>query len=309
MMNINYSTNTKELISKLDTTVNAAWKASDEQHWTDFELFSDNVKTLIKDVNAAIIEDASKAFVAIFENDGPAAFVETYFSDWFAPKYYGVTENGIMIEVREDGEQRILLSHIDKVSKKKIAAAGDWRDWLSIYVDNVARAKSKNAAGENAVFTKTALPSHLLNKRDKSEKFWKMTGNSDLTKQLNAVVRMMLPADFQPDFRFLSADNVTVMDGIFRDKDVHAMDGVHKSYVKTATAEALILRQVNTRMHNLAIDFQTGFKEKTERKNAPAKDEAKAAAPVKGGKADAPQNGALRNAESKPVPADKNTAA
>lgn len=300
MMNINYSTNTKELISKLDTTVNAVNAARKDERWTDAELFSENVKTLVKDINAAIIEDASKAFVAIFENDGPAAFVEAYFSDWFCPKYAAKDEENGVMNVNADGEQRILLSHIDKVSKKKIAAAGDWRDWLSIYVDNVARAKSKNAAGENAVFTKTALPSHLLNKRDKGDKFWKMTGNSDLTKQLNAVVRMMLPADFQPDFRFLSADNVTVADGIFRDKNVHAMDGVHKSYVKTATAEALILRQVNTRMHNLAIDFQTGFKEKTERKNAPAKDEAKATAPTKGGKTN-----------SKPVPAaeNENTAA
>lgn len=297
MMNVNYSTATQELINKLETTANAVSAAWKEGRQTDADLLTENVKTLVKDINAAIIEDTSKAFVAIFENDGPAAFIEAYFSDWFCPKYVTKDEENGAINVNADGEQRILLSHIDKVSKKKIAAAGDWRDWLSIYVDNVARGKSKNATGENAVFTKTALPSHLVAKRDKAEKHWKMTGNSDLTRQLNDIVRMMMPADFQPDFRFLSADSVTVSDGIFRDKDVHAMDGVHKSYVKTATAEALILRQVNTRMHNLAIDFQTGFKEKTERKNAPAKDDAKSTAPVKGGKTN-----------SKPVPAE-NTAA
>lgn len=283
MTNIAYSIATTELLDKLQTTVDAVNAARKDCRWTDVELFENNVKTLVKDANSAVIKDASKAFVAIFENSGSASFVEAYFKDWFCPKYaVSDDENGIMTITANGNSQRILLSHIDKVSKHKITAQGDWRDWLAIYVDNVAKGKSANAKGENAIFTKTALPSHLVEKRDKGEKFWRGSGSSDLCKQINALIRMMLPADFQPDFRLLSADQATVADSLYRDKDVHAMDGVHKSYVKTATAEALILRQVNTRIHDLSVDFVTGFKGKPERKNAPAKDDAKATAPVKG---------------------------
>lgn len=298
MRNITYSTTTQEAIKRLTDTVNAANDAIKAERWTDADLFGDSLPKLRDTANAAIIEDACTALIETFTTDGGAAFVETYFSDWFAPAYKVTkpTEQGDLYELTQDGEQRILWSQIDRLAKRKIMSNGAWLSYLQIYVDNVARAKSKNATGEAAVFTKTTLPQDLLERRDKSDKFWKGCGSSNLCKQLDTLIRMMMPADFQPTFHMLSADQNTVADALFKDKDIDAMDGVHKSYVKTKTAERLILRQINTRMNNLAIDFETGFKDKTTNQNTPKKDEAKSTGLTKG------------KSETKPVPTETKAA-
>lgn len=298
MRNITYSTTTQEAIKQLTDTVNVANDAIKAERWEEVELLALNIDSLTKKANVAIIKDACEDIVATFTDKGGAAFVEAYFSDWFAPAYKvgKPAEQGDLYELAADGEQRILLSQIDRIAKHKIMSNGAWLSYLQIYVDNVARAKSKNATGETAVFTKTTLPQDLLERRDKSDKFWKGCGSSDLCKQLNTLILMIMPADFQPTFHMLSADQSTIADALFKDKDIDAMDGVHKSYVKTKTAEKLILRQINTRMHNLAIDFETGFKSKTENQNAPKKDEAKSTGLTKG------------ESETKPVPAETKTA-
>lgn len=294
MITLNYSAATQTAINTLTDTVNRVNAAKQDERWTDAGLLAANLPKLRDTANAAIIKDACSAMVEVFEKEGGAAFVAAYFSDWFVPAYQVKVpkEDEDLIELTADGEQRILFSQIDRVAKRKIMSNGAWLSYLQIYVDNVARNKSKNATGENAVFTKTALPAGLLDRRDKSDKFWKGCGSSDLCKQLDTLIRMMMPTDFQPTFHMLSADQSTIADALFKDKDIDAMDGVHKSYVKTRTAEKLIMRQINTRMHNLAIDFETGFKEKTTKADAPKKDEAKSTGLTKG-----------KN-ETKPVPTE-----
>lgn len=294
MRNITYSTTTQEAIKHLTDTVNAANDAIKAERWTDADLFGSNLPELRDKANAAIIKDACTALIETFTTDGGAAFVEAYFSDWFTPAYKvsKPVEQDDLYELTADGEQRILWSQIDRLAKRKIMSNGAWLSYLQIYVDNVARAKSKNATGETAVFTKTTLPQDLLERRNESDKFWKGCGSSDLCKQLDTLIRMMMPADFQPTFHMLSADQNTVADSLFKDKDIDKMDGAHKSYVKTKTAEKLILRQINVRMNNLAIDFETGFKDKTKNQNTPKKDEAKSTGLTKG------------NSETKPVPTE-----
>lgn len=298
MMNMNYTKETKEAIEAMQTAFKAAESAQRTEDFAHLPELMENLNKAVKTANKGIIKDTEQTFADLYMNDGAKAFVREYWTDW--------TNVGYTVKSNDDGmtlegkELRIMFSGIDALSKKPIASNGAWRSYLRIYADNIFQYIAENDKGETVVCAKTPLPPYLMEKRKELGGNWNKHSHSALVQQLNDLATMVFPEGTKPDFRMVSVDQKTITASIAKAKGLTGNNAAALQLANILTMEKILFTQIYTRMNNLAVNLDTGFKDKDAAKsNAPKKDEAKATAPTKGGKTD-----------SKPVPADtENTAA
>lgn len=250
------------------------------------------------DANKAIMADAIAHFRAI-ATESKAAFIAAYFKDWTVDGYKVVQdtpEDGAAIHT-DNKTLRVAYSAIDSMDasfKTPIASDGAWRSYLQIYGDNVFQYIADNSKGESALSAKTALPSHLIEKRKAKGGCWAKHSHSALVEQLNDLCKMIFPADFQPEFHMVSVDQKVITASISNAKRLTENGAATLQLAKVNTLENILFTEIYTRMNNLAINLETGLKEhKTKTTAAPVADE---------GKGGDVQDG------SKPVPADDTAA-
>lgn len=303
MENITYSAKTLEAIEAVSKAVEVAEHARKEGNLVDLPTNLDNAKQAVKTANDAIIKDACATFVELFNAD-PAAFVSSYWSDW--------TIEGFRLKVADDeisaegAYLRVLLSAIDRNAKVPMFSNGAWRSYLRIYADNIFQYIAENDKGENAVCTKTPLPADLIAKRKQAEKHWQKHSHSALVQQLNDLVKMIFPANVQPGFNMVSVDQKTITAAIAKATNLVGNNATKLQLANIVTLEKILCTQIYTRMSGLAVELDTGFKDKSEKPNQPKKDEAKPTGAAKSGAKNAPAK-AAKTAE-KTVPADTTAA-
>lgn len=279
MKNITLSATTMESIEALNKAVAVAENARKEGDLVNLPTYLKTAQKAVKTANKAITDDACADFVATFQKS-PVDFVASYWNDWMI--------NGLKLDVSNDGivtddaELRVLLSDIDRSANIKLFNNGAWRSYLRIYADNIFQYIAENKKDEYAVCTKTPLPVDLIARRNKAEKHWQKHSHSALVQQLNDLVKMIFPVDVQPNFHMVSVDQNTIITSIAKAKNLNTHNAAGLQLANIVTMEKILCTQIYTRMNNLAVNLETGFKDKQVAKpNAPKADEAKATAPVK----------------------------
>lgn len=288
-MTITYSTTTIEAIKAMTTAIEAAEQArkAGKAYAGKGELL-DIAKDKVNDANKAIMQDAICYFCDLIQKDLPA-FVSAYWQDWTVDGYKVVQdspeEGGA---IHSDAKTlRIPYSAIDAASKVRITSNGAWRKYLQIYGDNVMAFIADNDKGEKALSVKTALPSELVEKRkeiSESKKHWSKHSHSALVLQLNDLAEMVFPQDLKPDFHMVSVDQKVITASLAKGKKQDGMGAATLQMANLKTLEAILFTEIYTRMNNLAINLETGLKEKEQAKKGEPK-----SAEAKGGDVSAPK--------------------
>lgn len=288
-MTITYSTTTIGAIKAMTTAIAAAEQArkAGKAYAGKGELL-DIAKDKVNDANKSIMQDAIGYFCDLIQKDLPA-FVSAYWQDWTVDGYKVVqddADNGG--EIHSDAKTlRIPYSAIDAASKVRITSNGAWRKYLQIYGDNVMAFIADNDKGEKALSVKTALPSELVEKRkeiSESKKHWSKHSHSALVLQLNDLAEMVFPQDLKPDFHMVSVDQKVITASLAKGKKQDGMGAATLQMANLKTLEAILFTEIYTRMNNLAINLETGLKEKEQAKKGEPK-----SAEAKGGDVSAPK--------------------
>lgn len=300
-MTITYSEKTKEAIKTMHNAIETAEQArlAGKAYAGKGELL-DTAKDAVKAANKAIISDGVQHFVAIIA-ESRERFITDYFKDWTVDGFAVVqdaADNGGAIH--SDGrELRIPYSAIDAACKDKVAANGAWRKYLQIYGDNVFAFIADNDKGEHAASAKTALPAELVRKRKERGGCWLKHSHSALVQQLNDLVGMVFPEDVQPTFHMVSVDQKVITAAITKGKRTAGNEAATLQMANLNTLENILFTEIYTRMNNLAVNLDTGLKEKPSAdKQQPKSGEAK------GGDID----NAVPSEAGKPVPEGKTAA-
>ena len=276
-MTIIYSTTTIEAIKAMTTAIGAAEQArKDGKAYAGKGELLDIAKDKVSDANKAIMQDAIGYFCDLIQKDLPA-FVSAYWQDWTVDGYKVVqddAENGG--EIHSDAKTlRIPYSAIDAASKVRITSNGAWRKYLQIYGDNVMAFIADNDKGEKALSVKTGLPSELVAKRKEivanGKTHWGKHSHSALVKQLNDLAEMVFPEGLKPDFHMVSVDQKVVTACLTKGKKMDGMGAATLQMANQNTLEAILFTEIYTRMNNLAINLETGLKEKEQAKKGEPK--------------------------------------
>ena len=285
IMTINYSAKTIETIKTMHDAVNAAENARKAglAYAGKGELL-DTAKAAVKAANEAITRDAVDAFCGVIKTQGTAAFIRAYFADWTADGFRVVQDSpddGAAIHT-DNSTLRVTYSAIDGVCGVQIASNPEWKKYLQIYADNCLAHIGDSEEGEAAVITnKTALPSDLVGTRDRAVErgatHWGKHSHSALVQQLNDLCKMVFPVDAQPSFHMVSADQRAITAAMVKGKRQNGMSATTLQLSNLRTMEAILFTEIYTRMNNLAINLDSGFKSKdaTPDKHQPKADESK----------------------------------
>ena len=281
-MTIDYKATTIEAIKAMTDAISATEQArKDGKPYAGKGELLDIAKDKVNEANKAIVKDAIDLFVGMINADLPS-FVKAYWNDWTVDGFKVVQDSP------EDGGEihseaktlRIPYSAIDTASKVKITSNGAWRKYLQIYGDNCMAFIADNDKGEKALSVKTTLPTELANKRkelvESGKTHWGKHSHSALVKQLNDLAEMVFPEGLKPDFHMVSVDQKVVTACLTKGKKLDGMGAATLQMANQNTLEAILFTEIYTRMNNLAINLETGLKEKEQaKKNEPKSAEAK----------------------------------
>ena len=132
-----------------------------------------------------------------------------------------------------------------------------------------------NDKGEKALSVKTGLPSELVAKRKEivanGKTHWGKHSHSALVKQLNDRAEMVFPAGLKPDFHMVSVDQKVVTACLTKGKKIDGMGATTLQMANLNTLESILFTEIYTRMNNLAINLETGLKEKEQAKKGEPK--------------------------------------
>lgn len=267
-MTIEYKPTTIEAIKAMTDAITATEQArKDGKPYAGKGELLDIAKDKVNDANKAIVKDAIGVFVGLIDS-GLAEFVNAYWQDWTVDGFKVVQDSP------EDGGEihseaktlRIPYSAIDSASKVKITSNGAWRKYLQIYGDNCMAYIADNDKGEKALSVKTGLPSELVAKRKEivanGKTHWGKHSHSALVKQLNDLAEMVFPEGLKPDFHMVSVDQKVVTACLTKGKKMDGMGATTLQMANLNTLESILFTEIYTRMNNLAINLETGLKEK-----------------------------------------------
>ena len=276
-MTIEYKSATIEAIKAMTDAITATEQArKDGKPYAGKGELLDIAKDKVNEANKAIVKDAIGVFVGLIDS-GLAEFVNAYWQDWTVDGFKVVQDSP------EDGGEihseaktlRIPYSAIDSASKVKITSNGAWRKYLQIYGDNCMAYIADNDKGEKALSVKTGLPSELVAKRNEivanGKTHWGKHSHSALVKQLNDLAEMVFPEGLKPDFHMVSVDQKVVTACLTKGKKMDGMGATTLQMANLNTLESILFTEIYTRMNNLAINLETGLKEKEQAKKGEPK--------------------------------------
>lgn len=276
-MTIEYKPTTIEAIKAMTDAITATEQArKDGKPYAGKGELLDIAKDKVNEANKAIVKDAIGVFVCLIDS-GLAEFVNAYWKDWTVDGFKVVQDSP------EDGGEihseakilRIPYSAIDSASKVKITSNGAWRKYLQIYGDNCMAYIADNDKGEKALSVKTGLPSELVAKRKdivaNGKTHWGKHSHSALVKQLNDLAEMVFPEGLKPDFHMVSVDQKVVTACLTKGKKMDGMGATTLQMANLNTLESILFTEIYTRMNNLAINLETGLKEKEQAKKGEPK--------------------------------------
>lgn len=276
-MTIEYKPTTIEAIKAMTDAITATEQArKDGKPYAGKGELLDIAKDKVNEANKAIVKDAIGVFVGLIDS-GLAEFVNAYWQDWTVGGFKVVQDSP------EDGGEihseaktlRIPYSAIDSASKVKITSNGAWRKYLQIYGDNCMAYIADNDKGEKALSVKTGLPSELVAKRKEivanGKTHWGKHSHSALVKQLNDLAEMVFPEGLKPDFHMVSVDQKVVTACLTKGKKMDGMGATTLQMANLNTLESILFTEIYTRMNNLAINLETGLKEKEQAKKGEPK--------------------------------------
>lgn len=276
-MTIEYKSATIEAIKAMTDAITATEQArKDGKPYAGKGELLDIAKDKVNEANKAIVKDAIGVFVGLIDS-GLAEFVNAYWKDWTVDGFKVVQDSP------EDGGEihseaktlRIPYSAIDSASKVKITSNGAWRKYLQIYGDNCMAYIADNDKGEKALSVKTGLPSELVAKRKEivanGKTHWGKHSHSALVKQLNDLAEMVFPEGLKPDFHMVSVDQKVVTACLTKGKKIDGMGATTLQMANLNTLESILFTEIYTRMNNLAINLETGLKEKEQAKKGEPK--------------------------------------
>lgn len=296
---ITYSAATTEAVTTMHSAVQAAEQARiDGKPYAGKGELLDTAKDAVNKANKAIMKDAEKYLADLAATDMDA-FIKSYWTDWTVDGFKVVQDDADKGgEIHTDGKTlRILYSAVDGASKTKVTSNGAWRKYLQIYGDNCMAFIADNDKGDNAASVKTALPADLIAKRKELGGHWLKHSHSALVAQLNDLAKMVFPEGKKPAFNMVSVDQKVVTASLTKAKRIDTNDAATLQMANLKTLEAILFTEIYTRMNNLAINLETGLKEKEQRKGQPKNSEGK------GGDVTVPQAG-----ETAPKTTEKPTA-
>lgn len=279
MNTITYSQETSDAIQAMHDAINRteAARLEGKPYAGKGELL-DLAKEAVKTANNAIIKDAVTYFQDMAKED-MAKFVAAYWNDWTVDGYAVVQDAADQGgEIHSEGRtMRIPYSSIDTMANKlKLSSNAAWRKYLAIYADNCMAWIAENDKGEKALSVKNALPFELVQKRKELGGAWEKHSHAALVAQLNDITKMIFPEGMKPDFYMVSVDQKAVTAQLAKGKKQEANGATTLQMANLATLERILFFQVYTRMNNLAINLETGLKEKKNADKAqPKKGEAK----------------------------------
>lgn len=276
-ISIEYSATTVEAIATMHTAVQAAEQARlDGKPYAGKGEAMDTAKDAVNKANKAIMGDAVKHLADLASTDVDA-FIQSYWTDWTVDGFKLVQDDADKGgNIHTDGKTlRILYSAIDSASKTKVTSNGEWRKYLQIYGDNCMAFIADNDKGDSAASVKTALPADLIAKRKELGGHWLKHSHSALVQQLNDLATMVFPEGKKPDFRMVSVDQKVVTASLTRAKRIDANAAATLQMANLKTLEAILFTEIYTRMNNLAINLETGLKEKDQQQGQPQNSEAK----------------------------------
>ena len=276
-MTIEYKPTTIEAIKAMTDAITATEQArKDGKPYAGKGELLDIAKDKVNEANKAIVKDAIGVFGGLIDS-GLAEFVNAYWKDWTVDGFKVVQDSP------EDGGEihseaktlRIPYSAIDSASKVKITSNGAWRKYLQIYGDNCMAYIADNDKGEKALSVKTGLPSELVAKRKEivanGKTHWGKHSHSALVKQLNDLAEMVFPEGLKPDFHMVSVDQKVVTACLTKGKKIDGMGATTLQMANLNTLESILFTEIYTRMNNLAINLETGLKEKEQAKKGEPK--------------------------------------
>lgn len=276
-MTIEYKPTTIEAIKAMTDAITATEQArKDGKPYAGKGELLDIAKDKVNEANKAIVKDAIGVFIGLIDS-GLAEFVNAYWKDWTVDGFKVVQDSP------EDGGEihseaktlRIPYSAIDSASKVKITSNGAWRKYLQIYGDNCMAYIADNDKGEKALSVKTGLPSELVAKRKEivanGKTHWGKHSHSALVKQLNDLAEMVFPEGLKPDFHMVSVDQKVVTACLTKGKKIDGMGATTLQMANLNTLESILFTEIYTRMNNLAINLETGLKEKEQAKKGEPK--------------------------------------
>ena len=227
----------------------------------------DTCKAKAKEVNKAMMTEIIQGYVDLAKSEGAVAVMRNYFENWFFTGFKVAqesAENGGEVHIA-DASVRVPFSAIDTASKSvKLTTNGAWRKYLVIFADNCIRFQSTNEKGENAVYTKTALPAELVEKRKKMG--WEKCSKTALHEQMNQLVAMILPEEMSTFM--LKSDVRDFILAMTKLKNASSMSDSNINFAVSneRALETQLFRHILTRRNNLATNFEIKYGE--EKKSA-----------------------------------------
>ena len=267
MLNYEMTAKAKELHAAMIASVEkceAMRKAGQDFAGKDGQL-SDCRKAANK-VNAEILSDLVKSYVAKAEADGAQAVMADYLSDYYfdgyAVRQHSADDGG---DVYVDSVKvRIPFSAIDSASKTvKLNSNGAWRKYIRIFADNCVRFDSIADKGEEKQFIVAAdsLPDDLRKLRDSRPNWKNFRSKNALHEQFNELVSFVMP-DGMGVF-MLKSDLKPFIKGVTSLKKATSMAtaGIAFDGATDKALEELLFRFIYTRKNNLAIKYDFGYKQ------------------------------------------------